>query len=271
MRVSVNALCSRNNTFDEDVALWKRLDVRNVGLLAAKILAVGCDEAVRNIASTNLTVEYIVNPFYSRLDDDPAWELELAKLAEMIEVAHGISAPMIYVNSAPVGGLTWDEAAGRLGEKLGPSIAHAHSLGVEFALEPCHSSRPELGFVHTARDAFDLADRYGISVCLDLFVHWNERGLASTIKENLERLLLVQVSDFIIGGLCQPDRVPPGQGGLHMDRALNVVLGAGYKGVVDIELLGPRIDAMGYSEAIEQSLLWVRAFEAQHHRPDPIR
>lgn len=56
---------------------------------------------------------------------------------------------------------------------------------------------------------------------------------------------LVQVSDYVLGDRTAPCRAVPGDGAIPLERILGDVLDAGYAGVFDLELVGPRIDAEG--------------------------
>ena len=56
---------------------------------------------------------------------------------------------------------------------------------------------------------------------------------------------LVQVSDYVLGDRTAPCRAVPGDGAIPLERILGDVLDAGYGGVFDLELVGPRIDAEG--------------------------
>jgi sugar phosphate isomerase/epimerase len=257
-RVTVNSFSSVRNTLAEDLELWRRLSVCRVGISTDKVRPVGWTQAIE-LLSGDLAVEFVVHPLYTRIDDDAGWEIEVAGLLDDVAGASSLGAQTIYFCSPPAGALRWEEAADLLAERLAPVRQSAQDHGVRLAVEAEHSSRPEIGFIHNARDAFALASLIDTSVCLDLFVHWNERGFADLVAANLSRLAIVQVSDFVIGGRYQPDRVPPGDGDLHMDRVLGDVLDAGYDGIVDIELLGPRIEKAGYEAAIRRSLDWVEA------------
>src|SRR5207244_8311765 len=86
---------------------------------------------------------------------------------------------------------------------------------------------------------------------------WAEGGLAGTIATSIDAIGLVQVSDFVIGTHATPDRAVPGDGDIPLRRILGQLLDAGYAGVFDLELIGPRIDAEGYPAAIRRSLLYL--------------
>ena len=56
---------------------------------------------------------------------------------------------------------------------------------------------------------------------------------------------LIQVSDYVLGDRTAPCRAVPGDGAIPLGRIMGAVLDAGYAGVFDVELVGPRIDAEG--------------------------
>jgi sugar phosphate isomerase/epimerase len=87
---------------------------------------------------------------------------------------------------------------------------------------------------------------------------WGERALSDTIVAGADRIRLVQLSDYVIGTLTTPDRAVPGDGDIPFERILSPLLGAGYRGAFDIELIGPRIEAEGYEQAVPRA---VRAVE----------
>jgi sugar phosphate isomerase/epimerase len=255
--VTVNAFSSVSNTLPQDFDLWHRLGIHHVGVSSPKLQKMGWARAITALSAEPLHVEFLVHPLYTRLDDAAGWDAEVVTLLKAVQAAHDLGAHTLYFCSPPVGTLRWEDAAAELAARLEPVRALGRRLDVELAVEAVHSSRPEIGFIHNARDAFHLADLIGISVCLDLFVHWNEPGFAALISANLPRLRLVQVSDFVIGGRTQPDRVPPGDGDLQMARVLGDILDAGYDGIIDIELLGPKIEEMGYETALRRSISWL--------------
>ncbi len=66
------------------------------------------------------------------------------------------------------------------------------------------------------------------------------------MADAVDVLRLVQVSDYVIGTLRTPDRAVPGDGDIPLARIIGQLLEAGYDGVFDIELIGPRIEVEGY-------------------------
>ena len=80
-------------------------------------------------------------------------------------------------------------------------------------------------------DAIDLARRLDTGVCMELNACWAERALAATIRAGIDRIRLVQVSDFKVGTVASSQRLVPGDGDIPIARILGVVLVAGLRRV----------------------------------------
>ena len=84
-----------------------------------------------------------------------------------------------------------------------------------------------------------------------------QAGLAHTIAEGMDHIGIVQVSDFAVGTLSTPNRLVPGDGDIPLRRITDQLLDAGYEGVFDLELVGPKIEEEGYRGAIARSCAYL--------------
>src|SRR4029077_1848453 len=121
-------------------------------------------------------------------------------LSRGLELARRLGAPAIVFTTGPAGSLEWDDAADASAEPMAPYLP----APVKVCLEHTNSLRHDVSFVHTLRDAIDLADRLDISVCMEINACWAERDLQRTIAAGIDRIGLVQVSDFAIGTRSTP-------------------------------------------------------------------
>jgi sugar phosphate isomerase/epimerase len=259
-RVSVNAISSIQQTLDEDIALWQRLGIDHVGLILHKVEAAGWDESERMLRDAGVRVSTIAGPVPVSLReeaDSDARRAEQAVIARALELAAAVGAPTMYLCSGPADGLAWDVAAASFCAGVAPSVARAAELGVRLAVESTNPLRADVSFVFGFADAVDLATAAGIGVVADLQSCWYERGIDEQLRAHIDRINLVQVSDYVVGSLDTPNRAVPGDGIIPIERLLGVVLDAGYGGPVDIEVIGPRIEAEGYRGAITRSAAYV--------------
>jgi sugar phosphate isomerase/epimerase len=259
-RISVSAICSYRQTLDEDLALWDRLGVRRIGLTLAKLEAAGVDPAVRRIRDAGLDVTNVI-AFGPRLYEPETWASHVERLLAAVAAARDVDASCLGLTTGPAGPLSWEDAADRLEEFLAPVLKSADGLPI--IIEHTNSLRVDVGFVHTLRDMVDLARRLGVGVLCETNACWAERGLTDTLRDGIDVIDLVQVSDFVIGTHDTPNRVVPGDGDIPLARVLGDLVGAGYDGVFDLELIGPRIEAEGYESVVRRSLAALTALLTQ--------
>jgi sugar phosphate isomerase/epimerase len=247
-QLSVSAVCSYRQSLDEDIALWERLGVRRVGLTLAKLEGAGLDKGARRVAGAGLDVTNLI-AFGAHLNDPTTWSAHVDRLLGAVEAARTTGADYLVLTTGPAGPLTWEEAADRLAEFIAPIQATSFPIVIEHT----NSLRVDVGFVHTLRDVVDLARRLFVGVLCETNACWAERGLAATIRDGMDVIKLVQVSDFVVGTHDTPNRAVPGDGDIPLRRVLGDLLTAGYLGVFDLELIGPRIEEEGYESAIRRA------------------
>ena len=59
--------------------------------------------------------------------------------------------------------------------------------------------------------------------------------------------------------MSTPNRLVPGDGDIPMERIVGQLLAAGYAGVFDLEMIGPRIEEEGYPSASTRAVEYVGA------------
>ena len=240
-RISVSAISTYTWGLDRDIEFWATAGVTNVGISMAKLGGYGVEKGVRRLLDAGVNVGNVIGTGTSGL-------------AAAIEVAAELHADCLVFTTGRALPRTWEEAADALGRTLAPLVPRAAAVGLPLALEHTNSLRADVGFVHTLRDAIDLARAVDIGVCMEINACWGERALADTIAAGVDRIRLVQLSDYIIGTLATPDRAVPGDGDIPFDRIVGLLLAAGYPGAFDLELIGPRIEAEGYETAVPRAV-----------------
>lgn len=256
-RACVSAISTFKLSLADDLAFWEAHAITNAGVSVAKLEAFGWD------AGTELVVEAVgrglhvvdligLGPFV--LADPSRWDRQRERLIRSIETAVAVDARSIVFTTGPFAPLTWEEAADALEEALTPVLHEARARGVDFAIEHTNPLRVDVGFVHTLRDAIDLARRLDTGVCMEMNACWAERDLAATIRAGIDRIHLVQVSDFKVGTVASSQRLVPGDGDIPTERILRALIDAGYAGVFELELIGDAIVAEGYDAAVPRAV-----------------
>jgi sugar phosphate isomerase/epimerase len=253
-RVSVSAISTFDWSLTEDLAFYARTGITNVGISVAKLERHGWDDGAARVVDAGLRVTNLIGlgPFH--LAEPARWPAQQERLVRALAVASQVGAECLVFTTGPAGPLPWDEAADALTAAMAPVLAEARSRDVPFAIEHTNPLRVDVGFVHTLRDAIDLARRLGTGVCMEINACWAERDLAATVRDGFDTLALVQVSDYAVGTLTTPARLVPGDGDIPLARIVGEVLAAGYSGCFDLELIGPAITAEGYERAIARAV-----------------
>ncbi len=253
-RVSVHEVAFLDESITTFVEHCRAIGVQNMTLVTPLLMAPGgFEEAKRALSAGGPRVETVNHVFgaYPDLERDSGEAAE--QLQRAIEMAGALGARRIYLITGGRGSLTWEQAAERLAALLAPGRDAARAAGITLLVENAPAVNADLHFAHTLSDAITLAGIAGIGVCIELHACWVEAGLRALFRRAMPICGLVQVSDYVLGDRTSPCRAVPGDGVIPLERLLGEVLEAGYEGVFDLELLGPRIEAEGCRAATRRA------------------
>ncbi len=222
--------------------------------------------------TVGVDVQALVGGTGPLLDAPATWPAGRGQLMGAVDLAAGVGAKVIYMLTGARKHSPWDQALEQFSTFIAPCMEHAEAAGVALAVEPANVLYADLTFVHSAATAFEFARRIpGMKVCLDLFHTWTEPDLQESIRASAALIGLVQVSDYVLGDRSLPARAVPGDGGIPIDDAVGWLWEAGYRGIVDLELNGPRIDREGHGEAARRGAEALNRILQQRARPgDPL-
>lgn len=260
-RLALNSLSTASWPLERDLALYADLGVGAAAWYVDKLEQHGVDAAVALIAASGIRSTQVFARGFT-LHDRTTWAADQARLRRAVELAAELGAPWVAVTAGAAGDLDWDDAADALGEALVP-LRHDT---VRLAIEPSLPVRVEIGFVHSLRDGVDLAERLDVGTVMECNYVFAERDLAATLRRAGDRLATVQVSDLVTPSTAIPDRAVPGDGVIPLRHVVGLALTAGYRGDVEIEMLGPRIESEGYDSAVRRA---VTVVDALLHDLDP--
>lgn len=230
----------------------RAIGVENVTLVTPVLMERGAvEEAEQVMSAGGLRVASVNHPFATSPDlehDEEAAD----RLMRAIDIAARLRADTLYLVTGGRGSLSWEQAAERFAELIAGCRPAARDSGVKLLVETASPFNADIHMAHTLTDTIALAEITGIGVCIDLHACWFEAGLQQQLARAMPLTGLVQVSDYVLGDRTAPCRAVPGDGTIPLERILGDILDAGYQGVFDLELLGPRIDAEGNRAATER-------------------
>jgi sugar phosphate isomerase/epimerase len=235
------AVCERvfrQGSLAADVALVAAAGVGAIGVDAAALDSIGVDEALRILDGEGVRVSS-----YMGLADIVSPDGRGASLDEAVrrlDLAAQLGAPSVLVSTGPLGPRPAHDADAMCREWL----AHAGPLAAERALrimlEPTHPLMRQWSFVHTLAHALALVeDLPGAGVGLDLGHVWWEHGLDATIRERVDDIVSVQVTNVDAGALIELryERAPLDAGDVPVASLVRTLESSGYGGWYENEML----------------------------------
>ena len=253
-RVGLHQVAFLDESTTAFVEHCRRIGVQHTTLVTPILLRQGVmDEAMQVLKKTDVRVEAVNHQFavYPDLERDSGAATQ--KMLQAIDIASTLGARSVYLQTGARGSLTWEGAAERFATLIAPCTAHAADRGVDVLIENASPFTADIHMVHTLADTVALAELAGVGVCIEWHACWMEGGLKALLQRAIPMTGLVQVSDYVLGDRTSPCRAVPGDGVIPLDRVLGDVLEAGYQGVFDVELVGPRITAEGAPAATERA------------------
>ena len=178
------------------------------------------------------------------------------EIAPSIELTAGVdSARAVRPDRAGPARIPWEDAAETFCEEMAPLVARAKELDVRLAVEPTNPLRSDVSFVHTVRDAVDLARMAGIGVVRRLLLR---RGTSAVSTRSCARTSTSwrscrSATTSSARSTCRT-ACAVGDGDIPVERLVAMVLDAGYEGAFELEILGPQIEEEGYRAPIIRSL-----------------
>jgi sugar phosphate isomerase/epimerase len=256
-RVSIHSVCFPGAGLRELAGYWGELGAHRVSLASYLLQQEGAAAAQEALRASHCTIESITHPFlppgrHLELREE-SWRDARETLSQIIQAAKSLGARSIYMLSGGHGSLTWEEAAEVFRTAIAPCVIQAKEAGIALMVENSAAAYADVHIAHSLRDTMALAEVAGVGVCIDLFACWYEAGLRESITRAMPGCHLVQVCDYVYGDRSLPARAVPGEGAIPIKRILQWTLEAGYAGMFELELLGPRIDAEGRLTAVRRA------------------
>jgi sugar phosphate isomerase/epimerase len=199
------------------------------------------------------TVSFDTAGFFD-LRNPESWSACQESYIQSLLGAKELGADQCVLTTGSGHGRPWEVVNAAFQQAIAPVVQVASDLGLRLLFEPVRPQFAHVSFVHSFADAVVVARSAGLGLSVDVVHCWWERGLAAAVRENIDVVGLVQLSDL---RFSEPiiERINPGDGELPLAEYIGTFLGAGYDGAFDIELVGSALEREGYESAI------TRAFE----------
>ena len=250
--ISINTLCFAPAGLDRLAAKVARVGVGAISPDLEQIVPFGVPATARLFRDLRLEVAALTHRAFGFATPEEAAKAR-ERLDRTIEIAAEIGARSIVMTTGGRGALAWADAADRFADAIAPCADKARAAGMTLGVEPTSHLYADASIAHRLSDTLRIVRAAGISVVIDLFACWVDADLDAALAEAAPLTTLVQVSDYVHGDRGLPCRAVPGDGVLPFGRLIPAIVGAGYRGYFDLEIIGPRLQAEGEDAGLRRA------------------
>ena len=255
-RFAIGEITTPNWDLEQCIDAWTRYHVPALGLSAGSLAAYGRKKGVKALKDSGLAItNYQGIGCYGF--NQPKITEAIDSIVEQMDIAAELNVDCVFVMSGPRGELSWRDAASQFIEELYLLLPYAKERQLRLAIEPIHPMRQDLTFINGARDTYEIVkqiDDASLGYVFDFWHLWFEPGIDEVIRESVNSIFNVQISDHKQMTLRTLDRTAPGEGIAPCASMLRALEEAGYQGYYEMEILSPDNEEMGYPATIERSI-----------------
>ena len=249
----------RQGSFAADVEVVTAAGIAAIGVDHDAIDAIGVEEAARVLERAGVRASsYMTLPDVIGADGSHA---SLDETARRLDATARLGAPAALVGTGPLGDLSLEDAEAACRRWFERAAPLAVDRGVRIMLEPMHPLMRRWSFVHSLRDAIALVGGIpGAGVVLDVGHVWWEHGLLDTIRQHVDMIASVQVTNVDPVALeeIRYERAPIAEGDVPVAAIVGVLETAGYRGWYEDETLA-RIPRAARLDMLRASRAWFAA------------
>jgi sugar phosphate isomerase/epimerase len=256
-RISLNGVYARGGPVADDLALCAAVGIDWLAVPNWKFAADGPDEVIAAVEASEVGVSTVCHPNLFTLDDRSRWPAELAAAKVTIDQASAVGARSVYLTTGRRGSLNWPRAADAFVDAVAELVEYSAAKSMPLSLEPTAAFLSDLSILHTLGDTVDLCRRTGLQVNIDVFPAWADSTFTSAMPEAAALCGLVQISDYVDGDRNARERAVPGDGAVEWEGLFSALRDTNYRGLFDLELVGPRITQEGEEAAFRRAATWL--------------
>ncbi|MBT0567077.1 sugar phosphate isomerase/epimerase [Williamsia sp. CHRR-6] len=258
-RLSLNQRSIASWSVAQTVAGCVAAGVPSVGLWREPVAAAGLAVSARMVADAGLRVSSLCRGGFLTAAEPERQRDALSDNRRAIDeaVTLGTDTLVMVVGGLPAGSRDLVGARRRAEDAIAELVPYARARGVRLALEPMHPLyAADRGVFSTLAQSLDVAERFAVDevgVVVDTFHLWWDPVLPAMIRRAGPRIASFQLADWITP--LPPDallsRGVPGDGHIDFAAITGMVVDAGYRGDVEVEIFNGDLWAAAGSDALE--------------------
>jgi sugar phosphate isomerase/epimerase len=261
-KLTVSPSSSPRWSIEEDITLYRKLQLQSVNVSMGKIARSPDGQWKRLMGEAGMRVHAVSfdTAGFFELFQPESWPACQESYIQSLRGAAELGADQCVLTTGSGHGRPWEVANAAFQDAIAPVVEVASDLGLRLLFEPVRPQFAHVSYVHSFADAVAVAREAGLGLSVDVVHCWWERGLAAAVRENIDVVGLVQLSDL---RFSEPiiERINPGDGELPLAEYIETFLGAGYGGAFDIELVGSALEREGYESAITRAFEYLSGLE----------
>ena len=250
--IAINVLSLLPAAFEQQVDVVARIGAQAIIPDIAQLSDLSAAQAARLIGDAGLCAPALTHRAFD-FGDPAVTQAARARLERSIDYAQAIGAATVVMTTGGRGALNWGDAARCFTEAIAPCAAKAQQTGIELGIEPTSHLYADASIAHRLSDCTALARLAEISVVIDVFACWTDSDIEAAIAAAAPQTALVQLSDYVYGDRGLPCRAVPGDGVIPLNQILPAIVAAGFTGIFDLEIIGPRLQTEGVEIGLKRA------------------
>lgn len=241
-RASLNSITTRGASLDELLRLAAERGVAGIGLWRDVYKEIGADDASQRITDVGLRVTSICRggmfTHATGQEKLAAWD----ENRRAVEETRALNAECLVLVCGGAADGDLPKARMQIEEGIDQLALFAADHGVRLAIEPMNpmmvADRSAITSLGEANDLVEKLAHANVGIALDAYhVFWDVH-LAREIRRAAGRLYSVQVCDWVLPIQHQlSSRGMPGEGNIDLAGFVQLADGAGYDGLIEVEVL----------------------------------
>ena len=256
--LAMNEMTTYRWSFEQDIEQYMAAGIGQIGVWRPKLADFGEMKGIDLVAESGLAVSSLHWAGGFTGSDDRSYAESLQDAREALRIAAELQANCLVVHSGARAGHTRNHARRLLQQALYDLLETAQEACVPLALEPMpRESASDWTFLHTLDDTMELIERIDspwLKIAFDTYHLGHDVAALERIPELVSRIALVQLADANGPPSDEQDRFPLGRGNLPLEEIVSRLRSAGYAGALEVELMGPEIEASEYRALLRQTV-----------------
>ncbi|RVW02695.1 sugar phosphate isomerase/epimerase [Rhodococcus xishaensis] len=243
-RCSLNSATVKGTGFNELAGLAEKWGFRGVGLWRDVLEDLDLAAASRRLQHSGLRVSSVCRGGMFPQPDEQSRRRRFDDNRAAVDQAHILDADCLYLVCGPPDADLAD-ARQQIHDGIVELEPYARQAGVRLAVEPFHpmmaSTRSAITSLGEANDLVEKIASDGVGIAVDSYHVWWDVRMHEEIRRAASHLFSVQLADWITpieGELSS--RGMPGEGSIDLQGFVTACNDAGYRGLVEVEVLSSK-------------------------------